>query len=120
MILNVNADIRRVARMREIKKSLDGGVGGASHPMERLVKENALIKYVNGGWPSLSTSISLPILKLWVPRPRAFCEGGYDAADTIVLPNAQRLASELRRTSPALYHRFVLSAIALSRFTAQS
>jgi len=32
-----------------------------------------------GGWPTLSASILPSLLKLWVPRPRVFCEGGYDA-----------------------------------------
>ena len=26
---------------------------------------------------------SFPVTKLWVPRPRVFCEGGYDAAYTM-------------------------------------
>ena len=39
--------------------------------------------------PHPSRGFSCPILKLWVPRPRAFCEGGYDAADTmrLVMPS---------------------------------
>ena len=30
-------------------------------------------------------ALSLPVPELWVPRPRAFCEGGYDAACSVRL-----------------------------------
>ena len=33
----------------------------------------------------VASLVFLPVLKLWVPRPRAFGEGGYDAADTMGL-----------------------------------
>ena len=39
------------------------------------------------------------------------CKGGNDAADTMVC-YARRLASHVRRTSPALYHLFLLTAFA--------
>jgi len=57
----------------------------------------------------------LPVPELWVPRPCAFCKGGHDAADTMGF-HAQRPASNLRCASPALYHLFVLPAIAFAEF----
>src|ERR1700693_1783914 len=70
---------------------------------------------------------SLPILELWVPRP-------FDSAQGRLLRSLQgrvrccryhgvcyalRIASYLRRSSPALYHLLVLSAIAFSARGAQ-
>ena len=63
------------------------------------------------GGRSLIRCFSFPISRLWVPRSCAFCKGGYDAADTMGC--AQRPASHFWRASPALYHLFLLSAIAL-------
>ena len=69
-----------------------------------------------GEWPILSAlSFLLPVLRLRVPRPCAFCKGGYDAADTMRC-YACWLASHLWCASPALYHLFLLSPIAFLPF----
>src|SRR6267142_3245431 len=45
-----------------------------------------------------------------------FARAGGDAAYTMLFHHAERTASHLRRSSPALHHRFVLSAIASAEF----
>jgi len=57
----------------------------------------------------------LPVPELWVPRPCVLGKGGYGAACTMGFVIAQRPASH----SPALYHLFVLPAIAFSAHGAQ-
>jgi hypothetical protein len=53
--------------------------------------------------PSYHLCFFFPIPKRWVPRSRAFGEGGYDTADTM-RRHACRPASHLRVSSPALHH----------------
>src|SRR6202167_2962618 len=65
-----------------------------------------------GGWPILS-GFSLPVSKLGVPRSCVLCKGGYDA-DGIMRFYACRPAPQLRCSSSALYHLFLLSAVAFS------
>jgi len=71
--------------------------------------------WVNG-WPILSLRSNFPVPELWVPRPCAFCKGGYGAADTM-RAYACRLASHLRWSSPALYQ--LLPVIEDCLFSAQ-
>ncbi len=52
----------------------------------------------------------------WVPRPCVFCKGGTRCCLYHFVCHAQRTASHLRRRSPALYHLFLLSAIAFSAY----
>ena len=73
---------------------------------------------VSGGWPILS-GFSLPVSKLGVPRSCVLCKGGYDA-DGIMRFYACRPAPQLRCSSSALYHLFLLSVVAFSWHGAQS
>jgi len=59
-----------------------------------------------GGWPTLSTLIFFPILNLWVPRPRVFCEGGYGAADIMGFA----MPSGLHRTYGAHHLHFITNS----------
>jgi len=63
----------------------------------RIVIHSVLTAQINANWWSAAvdqrivgnagcpTLLSLPVLKVWVPRPCAFCKGGRDAADTMDL-----------------------------------
>ncbi len=62
---------------------------------------------------------SLPVPELWVPRACVVCKGGWRCCRYYVLRHATRLASDLRRSSPALYYLLVLSAIAVSEHRVQ-
>ena len=62
---------------------------------------------------------SFPIRK-WVPRPCVLCKGGWQWRLYDELCHAKRLASYLRRASPALYHLFVLSPITFSAHCQQA
>jgi hypothetical protein len=56
------------------------------------------------GWRVAQLSaFSLPVLKLWVPRPCVLCKGGYDAAYTIGLV----MPSGLHRTYGAHHLHFI-------------
>ena len=59
-------------------------------------------QFPRGGWPALSVSF-LPVPELWVPRPCAFCKGGYDAACTMLLV----MPSGLHRTYGAHHLHFI-------------
>jgi len=61
-----------------------------------------------------SSGLFFPVPKLWVPRPCVFGKGGYLCCRYHGICHAQRLASHLRRASPALYHLLLLSTIAIS------
>jgi hypothetical protein len=62
--------------------------------------------------------VFFPVPELWVPRPCAFCKGGYDAADTMRC-YACGLASYVRRAPSALYHLLMLPPIGFSAYRAQ-
>jgi hypothetical protein len=47
--------------------------------------------------------LSLPVPKLWAPRPCAFCKGGYDAPDTMGFS----MPSGLHRTYGAHHLHFI-------------
>ena len=86
-------------------------------------ESNTMRSVWRGGWPSLSTLPLLPIEELWVPRPCAFCKGGYDAADTMgfVMPSGLHRtygAHHLHFITTSCYRRrsFLNSARARDRF----
>jgi hypothetical protein len=56
--------------------------GGGSFLLTRGSGSRGPLRACLGGWPTLSV-FSLPAPELWVPRPCAFCKGGYDAACTM-------------------------------------
>ena len=79
---------------------------------------------IHGGIKSLGCvagpfQLFFPVPERWVPRPCIFCKGGRRCCLYHFVGHAQRLASHLRRPSPALYYLLVPWAIAFSARPAQ-
>src|SRR6202140_4453932 len=77
----------------------------------------SLVTWPNGSYIGLWAGgppccFFFPVPEPWVPRPCAFCKGGWGCCLYHFVCHAARPASHLRRPSPALYHLLVLPPIA--------
>ena len=91
-------------------------------PIDRISRRTALRlrptavldELLAGGRPFQGFWILFPKTESRVPRPRVFCEGGNDAADTIQELSHVSPATLSRRRTPALYHVLLLPSNASS------